>query len=60
MKPWGWPLIGSAAANTWPTTRKGMHESTVESREPNTQHRLTRNVLDAWLRRAYQHAVADD
>jgi len=28
-----------------------MHEFIVESREPSTQHRLTRKVLDAWLRR---------
>lgn len=30
---------------------KGLHEFIVESREPSTQHRLTRNILDAWLRR---------
>ena len=30
---------------------KGMHEFTVESREPSTQHRLTRNMFGAWLRR---------
>lgn len=30
---------------------KGLHEFIVESREPGTQHRLTRNVFDAWLRR---------
>jgi hypothetical protein len=30
---------------------KGMQEFTVESREPSTQHRLTRNMFDAWLRR---------
>jgi len=30
---------------------KAMHEFTVESREPSTQHRLTRNMFDAWLRR---------
>jgi hypothetical protein len=30
---------------------KGMHEFVVESREPSTQHRLTRNMFDAWLRR---------
>jgi hypothetical protein len=29
----------------------GMHEFTVESREPSTLHRLTRNMFDAWLRR---------
>ena len=29
----------------------GMHEFTVESREPSTQHRLTRKVFDAWLGR---------
>ena len=29
----------------------GLHEFVVESREPGTQHRLTRNVFDAWLRR---------
>jgi len=28
-----------------------MHEFVVESREPSTQHRLTRNMFDAWLRR---------
>jgi hypothetical protein len=30
---------------------KGLHEFIVESREPGTQHRLTRNMFDAWLRR---------
>ena len=30
---------------------KGLHEFTVEPREPGTQHRLTRNMFDAWLRR---------
>jgi hypothetical protein len=30
---------------------KGLYEFTVESREPGTQHRLTRNIFDAWLRR---------
>ncbi|HEV3331089.1 MAG TPA: hypothetical protein VG096_08925 [Bryobacteraceae bacterium] len=30
---------------------KGPHEFIVESREPSTQHRLTRNMFDAWLRR---------
>jgi hypothetical protein len=30
---------------------KGLHEFTVESREPSTQHRLTRKLFDAWLRR---------
>jgi len=34
-----------------PYDPKGMHEFTVESREPSTQHRLTRNMFDAWLRR---------
>ena len=29
----------------------GMHEFTVESREPATQHRMTRNMFDIWLRR---------
>jgi len=28
-----------------------MHDFIVESREPSTQHRLTRNMFDAWLRR---------
>jgi hypothetical protein len=28
---------------------KGLHEFIVESREPSTQHRLTRRVFDAWL-----------
>jgi hypothetical protein len=28
-----------------------MHGFIVESREPSTQHRLTRNIFDAWLRR---------
>ena len=31
---------------------KGLHEFTVESREPGTQHRLTRNMFDAWLCRS--------
>jgi hypothetical protein len=31
---------------------KGLHEFIVESREPGTQHRLTRNTFDAWLHRA--------
>ena len=30
---------------------KGLHEFIVESREPSTQHRLTRNMFDNWLRR---------
>ena len=30
---------------------KGLHEFVVESREPSTQHRLTRNMFDTWLRR---------
>ncbi len=30
---------------------KGLHEFVVESREPVTQHRLTRNMFDTWLRR---------
>jgi hypothetical protein len=30
---------------------KGLHEFTVEPREPGTQHRLTREMFDAWLRR---------
>jgi hypothetical protein len=29
---------------------QGLHEFTVESREPSTQHRLTRDTFDAWLR----------
>jgi hypothetical protein len=28
-----------------------MHEFVVESREASTQHRLPRNMFDAWLRR---------
>lgn len=30
---------------------KGLHEFTVEPREPGTQHRLTRKMFDTWLRR---------
>ena len=30
---------------------EGLHEFIVESREPSTQHRLSRNIFDAWLRR---------
>jgi hypothetical protein len=30
---------------------KGLHESTVEPRDPGTQDRLTRKTFDAWLRR---------
>jgi hypothetical protein len=29
----------------------GLHEFIGESREPGTQHRLTRSTLDPWLRR---------
>jgi hypothetical protein len=29
----------------------GMHEFIVESREPGSEHRLTRNTFDTWLRR---------
>lgn len=29
----------------------GLHEFIVESREPSTEHRLTRNTFDSWLRR---------
>jgi hypothetical protein len=32
-------------------TRKAKHQFVVESREPGTQHRLTRNTFDSWLRR---------
>jgi len=31
---------------------EGLHEFTVEPREPGTQHRLTRKTFDAWLRRS--------
>jgi hypothetical protein len=34
-----------------PYEPKGMHEFVVESHEPSTEHRLTRNTFDAWLRR---------
>jgi hypothetical protein len=34
-----------------PYEPKGMHEFIAESREPGTEHRLTRNTFDAWLRR---------
>ena len=30
---------------------QGRHEFTVESREPATEHRLSRNTFDVWLRR---------
>jgi len=30
----------------------GLHEFTVESREPGTSHRLTRKVFDTWLSRS--------
>lgn len=30
---------------------KGLHEFIVEPREPGTQHRVTRNTFDAWIRR---------
>ena len=30
---------------------RGLHQFVVESREPGTQHRLTRNTFDAWLSR---------
>ena len=30
---------------------QGLHQFTVEPREPGTQHRLTRNTFDTWLRR---------
>jgi hypothetical protein len=30
---------------------QGLHEFTIEPREPGTQHRLSRNTFDAWLRR---------
>lgn len=30
---------------------QGVHEFVVESRDPGTQHRLTRNMFDKWLRR---------
>jgi hypothetical protein len=28
---------------------KGLHEFTVEPRDPGTQHRLTRKMFDIWL-----------
>jgi len=34
-----------------PYDPRGMHEFIVESREPSTEHRLTRKMFDAWLRR---------
>jgi len=34
-----------------PYDPQGMHEFIVESREPSTQHRLTRNMFDAWLQK---------
>jgi hypothetical protein len=34
-----------------PYEPKGLHEFIVESREPSTQHRLTKKLFDAWLRR---------
>jgi hypothetical protein len=30
---------------------QGLHEFIVESREPGTEHRLTRNMFDKWLDR---------
>ena len=30
---------------------QGLHEFIVESREPGTQHRLTRNMFEKWLGR---------
>jgi hypothetical protein len=30
---------------------KGLHEFVVEAREPGTEHRMTRNMFDAWLDR---------
>ena len=33
-----------------------MHKLIVESREPSTEHRLTRNMFDAWLRRRARRA----
>jgi len=30
---------------------QGLHEFTVALREPGTQHRLTQNTFNAWLRR---------
>jgi len=30
---------------------QGRHEFKVESREPATEHRMTRNMFDVWLRR---------
>jgi hypothetical protein len=29
----------------------GLHEFTVASRDPGTEHRLTRNTFDTWLHR---------
>jgi hypothetical protein len=34
-----------------PYEPKGLHEFTVEPREPGAQHRLTRKMFDTWLRR---------
>jgi len=34
-----------------PYEPQGLHEFIVESREPSTQHRLTRKLFDTWLRR---------
>jgi hypothetical protein len=35
-----------------PYEPKGMHEFIVESRERSSEHRLTRNTFDTWLRLA--------
>ena len=35
-----------------PHDPQGLREFTVEAREPGTQHRLTRDIFDAWLRRS--------
>jgi hypothetical protein len=34
-----------------PYDPQGMHVFIVESREPSTEHRLTRKMFDVWLRR---------
>jgi hypothetical protein len=46
----GWRIERFRRCEHGKVRTEGLHEF-VESRDPGTQHRLTRNTFDAWLRR---------
>ena len=50
-EPWGLAIEPFRRCEHVTYDPNGLREFVVESREPGTQHRLTRNIFDAWLRR---------